>query len=301
MSRSSVASLEYWEDFYDSRQSAYDTLFGYEDLRPLFLGLLQLEKSQRASVRLLHVGCGTSNVTDGLVRDGFRQILNIDFSEVVIKLMSERWLQNDLQSVQWRQMDLTDLSQLPSGSFDLALEKFTLDAILCEAKEDAFDPKGLSAIHGLHRVLAPDGIFISVAWGAERRQKLLRSGGLFDVQVHQLPGDSARQRPWVYFCRKLVPSTRTHDRHDLVPTPRDSDGVTVECIEKDDELTIVVDVGHVSRDMVTLDVSSDQLRLEGHISRSFSFPFVIDVESAKARWLKDSSRNRLQLSARRQK
>ena len=33
----------------------------------------------------------------------------------------------------------------------------------------------------------------------------------------------------------------------------------------------VVDMGHVSRDMVTLDVSSDQLLLEGHISRSRSF------------------------------
>ena len=28
--------------------------------------------------------------------------------------------------------------------------------------------KALVAMHGLHRVLAPDGIFISVAWGAER-------------------------------------------------------------------------------------------------------------------------------------
>ncbi|CAJ1335415.1 unnamed protein product [Effrenium voratum] len=199
--RCSADSLEYWEDFYEDRRSTYDTLYGYEDLRPLLLSLVRPSRQ----LRVLHVGCGTSNVTQGLWRDGFRQILNIDFSQVVVKLMSERWVEkcpDDSEGVQWRHMDLTDLSQLPAASFDLAIEKFTLDAILCEAKEDLTDPRGVAALHGLHRVLAPEGLFLSVAWGATRRQALLKSGGLFDVEVHQLPGD-APQRPWVYVCRRL--------------------------------------------------------------------------------------------------
>ena len=35
-------------------------------------------------------GCGTSDVAAGLLRDGFRHIVNIDFSEVVVKLMAGR-------------------------------------------------------------------------------------------------------------------------------------------------------------------------------------------------------------------
>ncbi|CAL1151604.1 unnamed protein product, partial [Cladocopium goreaui] len=65
------------------------------DLRPLLLALLQLDEPQRASLRVLHVGCGTSNVTEGLWKDHFRQITNIDFSEGVIKLMEQRWKQNN--------------------------------------------------------------------------------------------------------------------------------------------------------------------------------------------------------------
>lgn len=126
-------SVEYWDDFYDDRRSAYDTLYGYEDLRTLLLSLMPLD-SRRGQSKVLHAGCGTSNVTDGLWRDGFRSILNIDFSDVVVKLMADRWsdraalsTEGDamLTGVQWQQMDLTDLSQLASAHFDMVLEKFT--------------------------------------------------------------------------------------------------------------------------------------------------------------------------------
>ncbi|CAE7408713.1 EEF1AKNMT, partial [Symbiodinium necroappetens] len=205
-------SVEYWDDFYDDRRSAYDTLYGYEDLRTLLLSLMPLD-SRRGQSKVLHAGCGTSNVTDGLWRDGFRSILNIDFSDVVVKLMADRWsdraalsTEGDamLTGVQWQQMDLTDLSQLASAHFDMVLEKFTFDAILCQAKDDMLDPRGAAALRELHRVLKLDGVLVSVAWGAERRKALLRSGGLFDVEVHLLPGQ-ASQRPYVYFCRKRLP------------------------------------------------------------------------------------------------
>ncbi|CAE7662644.1 EEF1AKMT4, partial [Symbiodinium pilosum] len=114
--------------------SAYDTLYGYEDLRPLLLSLIPFTPSQRAHVNVLHAGCGTSNVTEGLWRDGFRSILNIDFSDVLVKLMADRWAERAALSeeedamsagVRWEQMDLTELSPLAPASFDMALEKFT--------------------------------------------------------------------------------------------------------------------------------------------------------------------------------
>ncbi|CAK9079498.1 unnamed protein product [Durusdinium trenchii] len=252
--RSSASSLAYWEEFYADRPKSYDTLYGYEDLRPLLMGLLQLPRAQREACRVLHVGCGTSNVTEGLWRDGFRQILNIDFSEEVVKLMAGRWDERaagNSAGVAWQKMDLTDLSELCSGTFDLVLEKFTLDAILCESKEELVDPKGQAVLRGLHRVLAPAGRFISVAWGADRRQALLRSGGLFEVQVHQLPGEAV-QRPWVYFCRKLAPIPRR--------MPRLPDTM-VQCIEEDEGLQLVIELGDVCRSSVQLDLASHELHL----------------------------------------
>eukprot|EP00931_Biecheleriopsis_adriatica_P028013 TRINITY_DN16750_c2_g2_i1.p1 TRINITY_DN16750_c2_g2~~TRINITY_DN16750_c2_g2_i1.p1 ORF type:complete len:196 (+),score=43.38 TRINITY_DN16750_c2_g2_i1:28-588(+) len=179
----SPATVEYWDEFYDDRRSTYDTLYGYEDFRPVLLEFLRSQKvKDRGNLRLLHAGCGTSNMTEGLWKDGLRKILNIDFSQVVIDLMAERWedraacTRSDEDSaamrrdLQWRRMDLTDLSELSSGDFDLALEKFTLDAMLCESKDDAFDPRGNAAVRELHRVLKPGGTFLSIAWGAKRRK-----------------------------------------------------------------------------------------------------------------------------------
>lgn len=37
-------------------------------------------------------------------------------------------------------------------------------------EEELVDPKGQAVLRGLHRVLAPAGRFISVAWGADRRK-----------------------------------------------------------------------------------------------------------------------------------
>ncbi|CAE7241968.1 EEF1AKNMT [Symbiodinium microadriaticum] len=289
-------SVEYWDDFYDDRRSAYDTLYGYEDLRTLLLSLMPLD-SRRGQSKVLHAGCGTSNVTDGLWRDGFRSILNIDFSDVVVKLMADRWsdraalsTEGDamLTGVQWQQMDLTDLSQLASAHFDMVLEKFTFDAILCQAKDDMLDPRGAAALRELHRVLKLDGVLVSVAWGAERRKALLRSGGLFDVEVHLLPGQ-ASQRPYVYFCRKRLPlpgssvasQSCEHQRAQEAKEPQVQ-------IRTDGSLEVVIQLdGHAATDL-TLDLSESELRwsLKG-LTRSLPLPFAIDASSATARRFKN--------------
>ncbi|CAE7452634.1 EEF1AKNMT, partial [Symbiodinium sp. CCMP2456] len=289
-------SVEYWDDFYDDRRSAYDTLYGYEDLRTLLLSLMPLD-SRRGQSKVLHAGCGTSNVTDGLWRDGFRSILNIDFSDVVVKLMADRWsdraalsTEGDamLTGVQWQQMDLTDLSQLASAHFDMVLEKFTFDAILCQAKDDMLDPRGAAALRELHRVLKLDGVLVSVAWGAERRKALLRSGGLFDVEVHLLPGQ-ASQRPYVYFCRKRLPLPRSSVasqscEHQQVQEAKEPQVQ----IRADGSLEVVIHLdGHAATDL-TLDLSESELRwsLKG-LTRSLPLPFAIDASSATARRFKD--------------
>lgn len=41
--------------------------------------------------KILVVGCGNSQFSYGLYSDGFRNITNIDYSEIVIKNMSEKY------------------------------------------------------------------------------------------------------------------------------------------------------------------------------------------------------------------
>merc|ERR1712176_1613559 len=96
--------------------------------------------------------------------------------------------------VTWPTMDVTDLSAFSGGSFDVVLEKFTLDAVLAEAKDQTTDRRGCRAVSEFHRVVAPDGLLLSIAWGEGKRENLLRSDSLFDVEMSRLPGQ-ATQRP----------------------------------------------------------------------------------------------------------
>lgn len=62
---------------------------------------------------------------------GYRSITNIDYSSVCIGTMSARY--SDCPGMTWRQMDVRQLC-FPDASFDVILEKATLDAIMVEEK-----------------------------------------------------------------------------------------------------------------------------------------------------------------------
>lgn len=62
---------------------------------------------------------------------GYHSITNIDYSSVCIKTMSARY--NHCPGMTWHQMDIRQLS-FPDASFDVILEKATLDAIMVDEK-----------------------------------------------------------------------------------------------------------------------------------------------------------------------
>lgn len=64
--------------------------------------------------------------------DGFRLITNIDYSPVVIENMRNR--SPEARSMKWLVMDATNL-EFSDGSFDVVIEKATLDALLVGEKD----------------------------------------------------------------------------------------------------------------------------------------------------------------------
>jgi len=122
--------------------------------------------------RVLHVGCGNSELGELMLNEGFGDIVNIDYSEVVIKKMQEKYddeffadlqsiiergemeeilrntlglesrddPQNDLNatknavpSMTFEVADITKNLNYPDESFDFIVCKKTLDVILCSA------------------------------------------------------------------------------------------------------------------------------------------------------------------------
>jgi EEF1A lysine methyltransferase 4 len=58
---------------------------------------------------------------------GYKNIVNIDISAVVVRQMMRRYAEYDMD---WRQMDICNMAEFRSGSFDVVIDKGTLDAIL---------------------------------------------------------------------------------------------------------------------------------------------------------------------------
>lgn len=76
---------------------------------------------------------------------GYHSIANVDYSSVCIATMSAR--HSDCPGMTWHQMDISRLS-FPDASFDVVLEKATLDALLVEEKSPwELSPQAASFMH----------------------------------------------------------------------------------------------------------------------------------------------------------
>lgn len=76
---------------------------------------------------------------------GYHSIANVDYSSVCVATMSAR--HSDCPGMTWHQMDISRLS-FPDASFDVVLEKATLDAILVEEKSPwELSPQTASFMH----------------------------------------------------------------------------------------------------------------------------------------------------------
>ncbi|KAM7400742.1 hypothetical protein PAMA_005096 [Pampus argenteus] len=116
--------VDYWDERYKTEQ-CYDWLGSFSRFQHL------LEKHVKKEDSILILGCGNSSMSGDMYSAGYRSITNIDYSSVCISTMSAR--HSGCPGMTWHQMDVRELS-FPDASFDVILEKATLDAIMVEEK-----------------------------------------------------------------------------------------------------------------------------------------------------------------------
>lgn len=120
---------EYWDKRY-TKENNFEWCKRYGDFKDL------MHRHVRKSDRILMLGCGNSTLSEDMYSDGYRNIVNIDFSPVVIENMKRKC--QDMVDMKWIVMDITDMTFAPN-SFDVVIEKATLDALLVEDK-DVWNP-----------------------------------------------------------------------------------------------------------------------------------------------------------------
>lgn len=183
---------EYWEQRYAEQEDrTFDWLEDWESLEQILEPLLSSES------RVLMLGCGNAEFSKDMYEAGYKHQENIDISTVVIEQMSKR---NSLRKeMNWKVMDVRDL-KYPDASFDIALDKSTIDALLCG--EDAY-LNVAKMTKEVQRVLKTGKYYVVISYGApDSRLEHFHWEHLHWEVSHVMVGQEGDNPHYVYLCRK---------------------------------------------------------------------------------------------------
>ncbi|GMH41582.1 hypothetical protein BSKO_09492 [Bryopsis sp. KO-2023] len=171
---SEYGKTEYWDNRFD-KEEAYEWLGGYERFKHL------IKPHLKSTDKILVIGAGNSSLPLDLYKDGINHIVALDISSVLVSKMTKRLSEAKIDSIRYQQGDMLDLPH-KDGEFDCVIEKATLDVLFVE-NDSPWEPLPRvqsdmhTTLHGIHRVLKPDGVFISVTFAQPHfRKRFLRDG-----------------------------------------------------------------------------------------------------------------------------
>ncbi|CAG9335385.1 ECE2 [Blepharisma stoltei] len=126
---SEYLNKEYWERRYENEET-YDWLLRYPQVKEDISPYITPED------KILVLGCGNSKFSEDLYLDGYRNITNIDISQIVIDKMQEK--HQDKPEMRWLVMNMLNMTFNPE-EFDVVIDKATMDVLQCDI-EDVWDP-----------------------------------------------------------------------------------------------------------------------------------------------------------------
>ncbi|GAP88464.1 putative methyltransferase type 11 [Rosellinia necatrix] len=187
-----LAEPGYWDARYDEAEPGkplHEWFRSFADIEEFLKRSLFQVYPAESNPRILHLGSGDSTVPEDLAKCGYRNQLCVDFSAVVIKMMTQQHA--EIKGIEWQQMDIRQMDKIPSQSIDVAFDKATLDAMIHGSPwtppPDVVDNTG-RYMRELTRVLKPTGIFIYITY---RQPHFLRpllncEGTNWDIDIETL-------------------------------------------------------------------------------------------------------------------
>ncbi|XP_027731130.1 endothelin-converting enzyme 2 isoform X4 [Vombatus ursinus] len=137
---SEYQEAQYWDERYRHAldTAPYEWFGDFEAFRDLLEPELQRED------RILVLGCGNSALSYELLCGGFPNVVSVDYSPVVVAAMRDRYAH--VPVLRWETMDARALS-FPNSTFDVVLEKGTLDAVLAGERDPwTVSPEGIQTL-----------------------------------------------------------------------------------------------------------------------------------------------------------
>jgi len=173
----------YWDWRYTKDQGDYDWFQGcYDAAKKLVVTYI------RPGDSVLQLGCGNSKFSEDIYDhfNGNVDITNNDFSDVVIASMKSK---TATKKMKWDVMDIMDMTYA-DASFDIILDKGTMDAIMCEQGDQWTVPDEIAErchkeLSHVSRILRPGGLFIYITFGQPhfRRPLLLKDEYQWNLEL----------------------------------------------------------------------------------------------------------------------
>ncbi|XP_024522994.1 EEF1A lysine methyltransferase 4 [Selaginella moellendorffii] len=146
---------EYWNKRYaEEAFMTFDWYQRYADLQPI------LKKHIPKSARVLMAGCGNAVMSEDMVSDGYQNIVNVDYSSVLINALQFKY--KHMPQLSYKTMDVRNMAEFKDNTFDAAIDKGLVDAMVC-ATNGAGDVTQM--LREMYRVIKPGGNFVMVTYG----------------------------------------------------------------------------------------------------------------------------------------
>ncbi|EGG15658.1 hypothetical protein DFA_10500 [Cavenderia fasciculata] len=148
---------DYWDERYVKdivKRPHFDWYHGYKTLKPF------LQKFFKRQDKIMMLGCGNSALGEDMNLDHYLDIVNIDFSSVIIQDMIERT--KGRVGLEYLTMDGRNM-EFPNEYFDSIFDKGTIDAVMCS---DSDNQNAVKMVAEVARVLKPGGYFVVMTYGA---------------------------------------------------------------------------------------------------------------------------------------
>ncbi|EIW79149.1 S-adenosyl-L-methionine-dependent methyltransferase [Coniophora puteana RWD-64-598 SS2] len=187
---SEYGTKTYWDLRYreEAPDATFDWFKSYADIADVLRQYIPDK-----SARILMLGCGNSTLSQDMYDDGFKNIVNIDFSGVLIEKMRSLHA-GTRPEMEWHEMDIRDL-KFEDGSFDVAIDKGTMDAMMTSVKDVWNPPEHViedcsREVSEVVRVLRKkSGIFLYLTFGQPHFRKRHLTMPSCTLEVKEL-GDS---------------------------------------------------------------------------------------------------------------
>ncbi|TPX49968.1 hypothetical protein SeMB42_g00561 [Synchytrium endobioticum] len=199
----SYGTKEYWDSRYKSETGqTFDWFKEYSALKSQFNEFIPCDS------KILHLGTGNSTLPEDMADGGYQDQTAVDYSSIVIESMNRRPARRGLAYLEADvfQLDL----RFASSSFDVAVDKGTLDAFLTHERDhDPWNPSSETKVtvakylQQISYVLKSNGLFIHVTFAQPHFRKPLLAllpDTLTLVSTRTIQGDGFDY--FLYLCRK---------------------------------------------------------------------------------------------------